>query len=320
MTKLVRLGALAAVFLAGSLALADVVVLKGGAVINVKKPPERRGDNVLLHRTDGTLLSVPLSEIDASATQAARAAAAPPPAATPAPAATLAGAARAAREVPKARVKITDADVSHNEASAGAAEAAKDEAAKEADASAGAGRVEVAEYTQEKSGDALVVRGTLKNPGATAAQNVRMAVTALDGKGQAITSAEAGTSNAVIPPGGSVAFSATLSVGARPIGSIRFSPRWLAPALPTAPAAASAAEADAAGAPRPAGAAPPAAAPAAAPTASAAPPAPAPTPYGRGTLYAPPAANAPSQPPADGKSGYLPGASNPANQPKPPGP
>jgi hypothetical protein len=35
-------------------------------------------------------------------------------------------------------------------------------------------------------------------------------------------------------------------------------------------------------------------------------------------MYAAPAPNAPSTAPADGKTGYLPGASHPANQPKPP--
>ena len=40
--------------------------------------------------------------------------------------------------------------------------------------------------------------------------------------------------------------------------------------------------------------------------------------YGRGTLYAAPVANAPSEAPADGKTGYIPGAASPDNQPKPP--
>ena len=47
-------------------------------------------------------------------------------------------------------------------------------------------------------------------------------------------------------------------------------------------------------------------------------PGPTPTPYGRGTLYAPPAASAATTPPADDHRGYLPGMSSPENQPKPP--
>jgi hypothetical protein len=314
-----RAAAILLTFLFAGVLSADVVVLKGGAVISLKSPPVRRGDTVLLTRTDGTLLSVPASEIDREATASARAKEGPPaPAPTPAPAATLAGAARAAREVPRARVRITDADVSHGEAAAAEAEgaAAEGEGEKEADSSTGAGRVEVADYSQEKSGDALVVRGTLRNPGATSAMNVRMTVTAIDSKGQTITSGEAGVSNGVIEPSRTVAFSVTIPVGSRPVGSLRFSPRWVAPPLP---ASESSPDTDAAARDRAAAAAAPGAAPAptAAPKASAPPP-PAPTPYGRGSLYAAPSANAPSQPPADGKTGYLPGASHPSNQPKPP--
>jgi hypothetical protein len=314
-----RAAAILLTFLFAGVLSADVVVLKGGAVISLKSPPVRRGDTVLLTRTDGTLLSVPLSEIDREATASARAKEGPPaPAATSVPAATLAGAARAAREVPKARVRITDADVSHGEAAAAEAEgaAAEGEGDKEADSTTGAGRVEVADYSQEKSGDALVVRGTLRNPGATPAMNVRMTVTAIDSKGQTITSGEAGVSNGVIEPSRTVAFSVTIPVGSRPVGSLRFSPRWVAPPLPDS---GSSPDTDAAARDRAAAAAAPGAAPAptAAPKASAPPP-PAPTPYGRGSLYAAPSANAPSQPPADGKTGYLPGASHPSNQPKPP--
>lgn len=317
MTNVVRLAAGFAFLFAASNALPEVVVLRGGVVIETAKPPVRRGDQVLLTRTDGTLLSVPVSEIDRTAT-AARAAAAPAPKPTAIVAPTLAGAARAAREVPKARIRITDADVSHGEAAAAEAQAASGEAEKEAASSAGVGRVEVAEYSQEKSGDALVVRGTLKNPGATPALNVRMSVTAIDSKGQTITSGEAGLSNAVIEPSRTVAFTVTIPVGSRNVASLRFSPRWASPA-PPAPASGSSSEGGS-GARAPAAAEPgtATAAPEGSPKPSAPPP-PAPTPYGRGNLYAAPPANAPSQPPADGKSGYLPGASHPGNQPKPPG-
>jgi hypothetical protein len=313
MTKVSRLSILFGLFLAAAVGYADVVVLKGGVVINLKKPPVLRGETVLLTRTDGTLLSVPASEIDRDATTAARAAATPAPAPTPPPAATLAGAARATKEVPKARVKITDADVSHREiAQASASEPG--EAEKQADSSAGAGRVEVADYTQSKSGDALIVRGTLRNPGATPAINVRMSVTALDPKGQTIASGEAGISNGTIEPSGSVAFSVTIPVGARPAASFRFAPRWISPspAPAVSPAPDQATSREGATASSSSSAAP------TAPPRAGTPPPPAPTPYGRGSLYAPPAPNAPIEAPKDGKTGYLPGPSHPSNQPKPP--
>ena len=315
MKRRVPVAAIFVLFLVSALAAAaDVVVLRGGTVVQLSKPPVRQGRNVLLTRTDGTLLSVPATEIDAAATAAARAAAPPAPApAVTAPPATLAEAARATRDVPKARVRITDADVSHDEAAARATLEGGAEAAKEATAAAGAGRVEVGEYSQEKSGEALIVRGVLRNPGGTPATNVRLSVAALDAKGQVITSGEAGVSNTVIEPAAAANFSVTIPIGNRVVGSLRFSPRWVAPAAPV-PAAApgtpdAAGRASVTSPAAPAGPASPATAP---------PPPPVPTPFGRGTLYAPPAPSAPSSPPADGKSGYLPGASHPGNQPKPP--
>ena len=297
-----------ALFFTAAAGLADVVVLKGGTVITLQHPPVRRGNNVILTRTDGTLLSVPASEIDRAAT-AALSAAPPPPApasAIPARPATLAEAARATRDVPKARVKITDADVSHGESAAEPAAGQSAEAAKEA--ASGSGRIDVADYTQEKSGDAMVVRGTLRNPGTTPAINVRMTVSALDGKGQVITSGEAGISSASIDPSKTAAFSVTIPVGGKVVGSIRFAPRWASPPAPP-PAADVPARA-------PVSSAAPGTAPA---PRSNEPPPPPPTPYGRGTLFAAPPPSAPSVPPADGKTGYIPGASSPSNQPKPPG-
>ncbi|MGI0150189.1 MAG: hypothetical protein ACREDF_11745, partial [Thermoplasmata archaeon] len=72
------------ILLAAAAGAADVVVLRGGLVIPLRRPPMRQGANVLLTRADGTLLSVPASEIDreataAATTAAARAAAAPAP-------------------------------------------------------------------------------------------------------------------------------------------------------------------------------------------------------------------------------------------------
>jgi len=189
MKTLVRTAVLLLVFPAAA-SLAEVVVLKGGAVVNLQRPPVRKGNNVLLTRSDGTLLSVPASDIDRTATAAANAAPAPAPPPVAAPPATLAEAARAGREVPKARVRITDANVAHGDSSPepAAADAPKETAS-------GAGRVDVADYSQEKSGEALVVRGTLRNPGSTIATNVRMTVSALDSKNQPIASGEAGISS-----------------------------------------------------------------------------------------------------------------------------
>jgi hypothetical protein len=289
----------AAALLTGAAALAsagEVVVLKGGVVVPLKEHWVRRGNTAYLTREDGTLLSVPVSEIDREKTAAANHTAPAAPA-QPAPAApsTPAEVARAGKDVPKAKVRITDADVSHplDLEAAAAGEEKKEQAA------TGGAKVELDDYTQEKSGNNLLVKGKLRNVGQTIAQNVKMSMTAVDDKGDAIEAANATLSKGSVEPGRTIDFSGTMNVGDKPVASVRFSPQWTTPAPPAA-------------APKP-GAAAASAAPA-----SDRPPAPAPTPFGRGTIYAPPVANAPSSPPPDGKTGYIPGASSPDNQPKPP--
>ncbi len=313
MSKASWLAAAAALILAAATATAaEVVVLKGGSRIELKQPPVQQGNNVLLTRVDGTLFSVPASEVDWKATAAARKAPAPKPAGLPAaPADTPAEAARATREAPKARVKITDSDVNHvAEPGEEVSEEAKKEPA-EASRSATA-HVEVADYSQDKSGNNLLVRGNLRNVGSTSAINVSMSVTAIDEAGKGIGSGPATLSKGVIEPGRTVAFSAALPVGDKVPRSIRFTPLWIPEAAAVSPA--SSGNAAAPSSMTPSGSAP---APAPAPQSSSQ-PAPVPTPYGQGLLYAPPAASAATAPPADGKDGYIPGAARPEDQPKPP--
>ena len=282
----------AAAVLAGSAAFAlagDVVVLKGGTVVELKQPWVRRGNTAYLTRVDGTLLSVPVAEIDREATAAAQQAESAPAPQIALPAASPADAARVVNEGPKARVRITDADVSHPmELDPVPGEEKKD---------LGNARVEVAEYTQDKNGPTLTVKGTLRNPGQGPAEGVRMEVTAMDEKGQAVTAANAILSKGTVASGQSVDFIATMTVGDRIVASLRFAPQWNAPRPPAAPT------------PRPG---------TAAAAAAVAAPRPVQTPYGVGTIYAAPAPNAASQAPADGKTGYLPGPANPDQQPKPP--
>ena len=305
----------------GAASASDVVVLKGGVKIVLKQAPVRQGNNVLLTRKDGTLLSVPASEIDAKATAAAKAApAAPPSKAEAAAPATPAQAARATREGPKARVRLTDADVGHYLEPAAPGEAAGEGGSSAAGAAGGTGaRVDVAEYTQSKAGDNLIVKGTVRNLGTAAALSTRITVTALDDKGQSIDSSEASMATGTIEPGRSVNFTASIPVGSKAVGMMRFSPRWVSQAPPgdsapasSGPGSGAAASSAASSAASNTAAAPSPAAPAAKP------PAPAPTPYGQGLTYAAPAPNASMAPPADGKTGYIPGAASPDNQPKPP--
>jgi hypothetical protein len=124
----------------------------------------------------------------------------------------------------------------------------------------------------------------------------------MDAKGQSIDGANATLSKGTIDSGTTIEFVATLNLGEKTSASLKFQPQWTTPKPPpTAPAA------------RPGAPGAPAADAAKAP-------APRPTPFGQGTLYAAPIANATTETPSDSHTGYLPGPSNPDNQPKPPQP
>lgn len=286
-------------------ASADVLVLKGGTKMSIKGPILRQGQNVLVTNSDGTLLSVPASEVDFQATAAANRtapAAAPAPAVTPLPE-RPAEAVRATKG-PKARVRLTDADVNHQ------METARAEEGSGVAPAAAVGRVELVDYSQQKSGDQLIVRGSLRNPGTGTVNGVRLNVMALDENGKVLSAAPATVAGSSLDPGRTVTFTATLSVGSVRVPILRFAPQWIPPPPPPEKEAPPAPEAgsEQAGEAKPAA---PAASQAKAPP-------PQPTPYGRGMLYAPPAASAPTTAPADGKTGYIPGASSPENQPKTP--
>jgi thiol-disulfide isomerase/thioredoxin len=134
------------------LSAGEVVVLQGGARVELQKPPVRQGNVVMLTRTDGTLLSVHDANIDWKATAAARSTTRAPAkegAAVQAPLERPAQATRAGRDGPKARLKLTDADVAHVvEEEPAPGETAK----KGSEARSGIARPKLADYPQEKVG------------------------------------------------------------------------------------------------------------------------------------------------------------------------
>jgi hypothetical protein len=88
---------------------AEVIVLKGGAKIELASPMVVKGDRYLLTRPDGTVLSVPVSEVDLEATRALRSAAPERTPASPTPLpARPADAVRPARAGDPSRMRITD--------------------------------------------------------------------------------------------------------------------------------------------------------------------------------------------------------------------
>jgi hypothetical protein len=286
----------------------DVVVLKGGERIELASPMRQQGNNALLTRADGTLLSVPLSEIDRKATAEARKTVRrPEPAAEPV-ARTPAEAARSSREGPKAKVRLTDADVSHETV----LQEEAPEGGDKKETPKGTARLDVAGYDQSRAGTNLIVRGSLRNVGGTRAGNARLSVMALDENGDPIGTGEASLSKGSLDPFETVAFTASIPVGEKIVATLRFQPQWLSAPPP-------ASQSEAAAAQKTGGRA--AAAPPAGSAASAAnqAPAPTPTPYGFGLYYAPPIPPAAmGAPPTDGRTGYIPAPSDPASQPKPP--
>jgi hypothetical protein len=230
-----RSGLAAAAFLAATAAMApadDVVVLKGGNVIPLKQPWVRKGNTAYLTRPDGTILSVSVTEIDRDATAAAQArrAAPPPPANPPAEApATPAEAARTKEESPKARVRITDADVSHPLDLSDPAVAGKEKEKDKKEYAPGSARVEISTFDQKKDGDGVIVSGKLRNPTQQLAENVRLVVTILDEKGEPIDAAPASLTNGEIEAGSEVDFKVRIPVGEKTPGTLRFAPTWQGP-------------------------------------------------------------------------------------------
>ncbi|MDQ2870892.1 MAG: FxLYD domain-containing protein, partial [Acidobacteriota bacterium] len=227
MRKAILTALLAAAATAAAVAAADVVVLRGGTRIELKTPLVQQGNNALLTRADGTLLSVPLTEIDWKATNAARASG--PVVVKPAvalPPSTPADAVRTGKQE-KARVRVTDADVGHAEAAP-----APGEKEKGVETRAGAGRVEIGDYTQQKTGTNLVVTGSLRNPGTTPVTNTHLTVSAIDEAGNAVSTGNATLATGTIEGGRTVGFSATLPIGDRTVNQVRFSPMWQTPPPP----------------------------------------------------------------------------------------
>src|ERR1017187_5370138 len=108
---------LAAFFFAAALPsvcfAADVVILRGGTRIDLQEAPKQQGNTAILVRSDGTLLSVPMSEIDWKATAAERNRKSEPKAPSiVVPPSAPTDAVRTGKEE-KARVRVTDADVGH---------------------------------------------------------------------------------------------------------------------------------------------------------------------------------------------------------------
>ncbi len=296
---------------AAALSASETVVLQGGKVLELAKPYVLRGSQAVMTLKDGTVVSVAAADIDIAATRAARRTPKAVPAA-PATATTPVEAAKAQRDNPKARVTIGDEDVTHTLVGADSDEAAAEGTPEE---QGGDAKLDVVDFDQRPSGNAVAVKGTLRNSGKAPASNVALSIAAMDDTGKVVASTMASVSAGTLEAGASATFTASLPMTAK-AGTLRFTPRWSSPA--PAPRPDTSGSAAPAGTPASGGGTPatPSAAPAAAKPAPAPPPAEKKQPtYRPQPDYAPPPANAPMVPT---DSGYIPGAHEETPPPPPP--
>jgi hypothetical protein len=287
---------------AGPLA-ADKVVLKDGRTLDTKKPPQIRGRQAVLLLADGTLVSIPASEIDtgktaAAAAKAAEAAKLPAPTPVVARPPSLVDAANATRDGKKASVVLTDQDVA-----AGELDVPGDKKA------AGDGRVVVSNVLAKKGMSGTTVTGSVQNVGDGAVEGVGVTIEMVGEGGKTVASSFGQLSADVLAPGEKATFTSQLDTEAD-AQNVRVLPRWRLkekeggttnPASPAGKAAAAKETTPSAG---------PARGPSPAPVATQAP-------AQRPSDVAAPPANVPVGAPSKPGGGYVPQPSS--NQPKPPG-
>jgi hypothetical protein len=267
----------------------EIVVLKGGRSMELSKPYVIRGSQAVMTLKDGTVISVSTADIDKAATAEARkAAAGTGKTVVVENAASPADAARAQSAAPKASRKFTDRDFAHID---------YDEAAGEpkADEKAGEGSLTVSNWDQAAAGGNVTVKGTLRYSGKEPAQNIGLTVSGKDAAGKTAGTTAADVAAGSLENGATTSFTATLP-GTATFPSVRFQPRWSTPVPKEKPAEKK----------------PAAAPPARLPEKPAAPE------YRGSPDYAPPAASAPTTPPNDSHTGYIPGAHVETPPPPPP--
>lgn len=290
---------IAPVFFAFALsAAADKIVLKDGQVISTQGPYKTRGSQAIVKRSDGTLISIPLSEIDREKSAVATAKVSEPktlPQVNPSNRMSAAEIARA-KSPRKAGVVLTDQDVSHTVSGGGGEGGAKGD---------DDGRVEIGPTSETKTDTGVKITGSVQNTGKGEVSGVGVTIEAIGDENKTVNTIFATLAQDKLAPGEKASFSAEVPNTETPVKSFRFMPRWKY--IPKASAA-------------PAGTGEPGATPAAAPPAEATPkPAAAPKPAATAPPradIAPPSANAPVGAPSQPGQSYLPPPSG--EQAKPP--
>lgn len=291
---------------------ADEVVLKDGKTLITSKPYVVKGKQAIVTMKDGTVMAVPVAEIDLTKTAEAnkarvvtevRVAVSKP--LTPAEAAR-------SKSVRKAAIVLSDEDVSHS-MGGGSSEPGKED---------GEGRVEVVSVSVKKGKSGYTLSGSVFNSGKGEVLAVSVTVEAVGEDNKTLATAFGNIAKDNLASGEKSAFTAELPTEAA-VSNFRYVPHWqtktlVKPALTGGNVSQSSQPAASGGKnpARPSGEAPPAGETPPTPEAKPAPkaePTPAPRPD-----YAAPSANAPIGAPTQPGGTYLPQPSA-DGQPKQPG-
>jgi hypothetical protein len=194
------------------------VILKDGQSIAVAKPYVVKGKMAILTRTDGSLVSIPVDDVDVEKTAAAAAKpASPAPEPTPAPvkkATTPAEAARA-KAGKRSTVVLTDAEV-RSSVPAGPSGETKEKGD-------GAVSISGANATRTKSG--YTINGSVVNSGKGDVQGITVTIELVGESGTAMLTTQGTLAKDALAPGEKATFTAEVESETE-AKSIRYVPSW----------------------------------------------------------------------------------------------
>jgi hypothetical protein len=199
-------------------ALGADVVLKDGQSFAVAKPYVVKGKMAILTRTDGSLVSIPVEDIDVEKTAAAAAKPAPPapePVPTPVKAATTPAEAARAKTGKRASVILTDAEVRSSD-SAGPEGEKKEKGD-------GAVSISGANATRTKSG--YSINGSVVNSGKGSVQGITVSIEVVGENGTAMLTTQGTLAKDALAPGEKATFTAEVESETE-AKSFRYVPSW----------------------------------------------------------------------------------------------
>lgn len=201
---------------------ADEIVLKGGKSLTTARPLVVKGKNAVVTLKDGTVVSIPLTEIDQPRTAEANkpkvaleVSAAPRKPETPAEAARV-------KTTRKAAISLSDDDVSHPFGQSGTTQAKEE----------GDGKVEIGSVSVKKEKSGYTLSGSVLNSGKGEVLAVSVTVEAIGDDNKTLATAFGNVAKDNLAAGEKSAFTAEISIDAA-VSSFRYVPHWQARPRPT---------------------------------------------------------------------------------------